>query len=62
MKTKTKAQIAKDFQRQIAKLEAEQAKLYKQALRTLKMPDTAIAFDYFYNDPQGYNTFLEGLK
>ena len=62
MKTETKAQIAKRFQRQIAKLEAEQAKLYKQALRTLKIKDTGYSWDYFYNDQQGCSSFLEGLK
>lgn len=61
MKTKTKAQIAKRFQRQIAKLEAEQAKLYKQALRALKIKDTGYSFDYFMNDMQGYSSFLESL-
>lgn len=60
-KPKSRVAIAKDFQRQIAKLEAEQAKLYKQALRTLKIKDTGYSWDYFYNDMQGYSSFLESL-
>jgi mRNA-degrading endonuclease RelE of RelBE toxin-antitoxin system len=62
MKPKTRVAVAKDFQKQIYKLEREQERLYKKALRTLKMLDTNMAFDYFYNNQTGYNEFEEGLK
>jgi mRNA-degrading endonuclease RelE of RelBE toxin-antitoxin system len=62
MKPKTRVAVAKDFQKQIYKLEREQDRLYKRALRTLRVPDTAAAFDYFYNNQTGYNEFEEGLK
>ncbi len=58
----SKAEIAKDFQKQIAKLEAEQEKLYKKALHTLKVEDTGYSWDYFFNNMPGYSSFLEGLK
>ena len=61
MKT-TRVQIAKDYQKQIAKLEREQNKLYAKAIKTLKVPDTTNAFDWFYNDQQGFSTFLGGLN
>lgn len=59
---KTRMQIAKDFQAQIAKLEAEQEKLYKKALRTLQIKDTGYSWDYFYNNISGYSSFLEELR
>lgn len=59
---KTKVQLAKECQLQIAKLKDEQDKLYAKALRTLKIKDTIEAWDWFFNDQQGHSSFLEGLK
>ena len=54
--------IAKEFQRQIAKLQREREKLFKKAVRTLKVVNDNYAWDYFMNDQCGYSTFLERLK
>ena len=59
---RSKAEIARDYQKQIAELEAMQEKLYRKALRALKVPDTAQAFDFMYNNQNGYSSWLEGLK
>ncbi len=61
-KPKSRQQLAKEYQRQIAKLQREREKLYKQALRALKVEDDGYAYDYLMNDQGGHSTFLEGLK
>lgn len=58
----TRLSIAKQYQREIAKLQRERERLYKQALRELKLEDTNLAFDWFFNDQQGHNSFTESLK
>ena len=62
MKKPTRLQIAKGYQREMAKLQTERDKIYARALRTLKVKDDNSAFDYFFNDQQGFNSFAEGLK
>lgn len=62
MKPKTRVSVAKDFQKQIYNLEEAQYRLYNKAIKTLKVADTLDAYDYFYNGPGGYNTFLEKLN
>ena len=64
MKKKKKSRLAtaREYQRQIAKLQHERERLYKQALRELKLEDTNLAFDWFFNDQQGHNSFTESLK
>ena len=49
-KPKSRQQLAKEYQRQIAKLQREREKLYKQALRALKVKDDGYAYDYLMND------------
>jgi len=49
--------IAKEYQRQIAKLQREREKLYARALRELKMKDNNLTFDWFFNDQQGKGEF-----
>lgn len=58
----TRLKLAKQYQRKIAKLQRERERLYKQALRELKLLDTTLAFDWFFNDQQGHNSFTESLK
>ena len=58
----SRATIAKGYQREIAKLQTQREKLYARALRTLKVKDDNSAFDYFFNDQQGLNSFTEGLE
>jgi hypothetical protein len=62
MKTKSRLAIAKEYQRQIAKLQRERERLYRKAVRTLKFADTNQAFDWFFNDQQGTGGFLEVLR
>lgn len=59
---KTRLAIAKGYQREIAKLQKEREKLYKKALRELKVKDDNYAWDYLFNDQQGTSRFLEGLR
>lgn len=59
MKTKNRLAVAREYQRQIAKLQAEREKLYRKALRELCMSDTNLAFDWFFNNPSGYGEFVE---
>ena len=61
MRTRTLTQVARAYQRQIAKLQREREKLYLEALHKLKIPATNAAFDYFMNDQQGYSAFEESL-
>lgn len=55
---KSRLAIARQYQRLIAKLQREREKLYAKALRELKMQDTNLAFDWFFNDQQGKSEFL----
>ena len=50
--------IAKDFQRQIAKLQREREKLYAKALRELDMVDRSLTWDWFFNDQSGHGEFV----
>lgn len=50
--------IARQYQRLIAKLQREREKLYAKALRELKMQDTNLSFDWFFNDQQGRGEFV----
>jgi len=61
-KPKSRQQLAKEYQREIARLQRAREKLYKQALRALKVKDDGYAYDYLMNDQCGYSFFLEGLK
>lgn len=55
--------VARDFQRQIAKLQAERERLYRKALRALKVEDNNAAWDYLMGNQCGYNsTFKESSK
>jgi hypothetical protein len=54
--------VARQFKQRIAKLQHEREKLFKQALRKLKIPDTNLAWDYFMNDLVGYSSLEEGMK
>ena len=54
--------IARAFKKEIAKLEAQQVKLYFKAIRSLKIEDTGSSFDYFYNNSVGYIAFEERFK
>jgi hypothetical protein len=54
--------IARDFQKQIAKLQTEREKLYAKAIKKLKLKDNSEVFDWFFNDQQGTSKFVEGLK
>ena len=58
MKKHTRLQVAKEYQRSIAKLQRERERLYAKALRELKTLDTNLAFDWFFNDQQGQGEFL----
>ena len=58
MKKHTRLQVAKEYQRSIAKLQRERERLYVKALRELKVHDTNLAFDWFFNDQQGQGEFL----
>ena len=58
MKKHTRLQVAKEYQRSIAKLQRERERLYAKALRELKVHDTNLAFDWFFNDQQGQGEFL----
>jgi hypothetical protein len=56
--TTSRLSLAKAYQKQIADLEKEQEKLYKKALKALKLEDTTSAFDWFYNDQVGCSSFV----
>lgn len=60
--SKSRVLAAREFKRQIAELEKQQEKIYQKALRQLNVADTLGAFDYFYNDIVGLNSFEESLK
>lgn len=54
----TRLQIAKDYQRRIAKLQREREKLYAKALRELNMVDRSLTWDWFFNDQSGHGEFV----
>ena len=51
-----KLKIARQFKKKIADLEKQQDKLFKQAMRTLKIKDDpdSWAFEYFFNEDTDY--------
>ncbi len=51
--------IAREYKKLITSLQEEQEKAYETALRLLKASDTSIAFDYFFNQPNGGNSQFE---
>lgn len=59
---RTRLAVAKDYQKQIAKLQREREKLYAKALKELKINDTNLSFDWFFNDQSGIGEFVEKLK
>jgi len=60
--SKSRVVVAKEYQRQIAKLQAERERLYARALKALKVPDDNQAWDFLMGNQGGYNVFLEKLK
>lgn len=61
-KISERLKIARQFKKQMADLEKQRDRLYIQAIRKLKVADTTTAFDWFYNDQVGFNSFEESLK
>ena len=53
----TRLQTAREFQREIAYLQRERDKIYKKALKELKIADTNLAWNWFFNDQQGKGEF-----
>ena len=41
--------LVREYRRQLIALSAQKDDVYKQALELLKLEDTAVTFDYFYN-------------
>ncbi len=62
IKSRSRVLIAREFKKQMAALGRRQDRLYIQAIRKLKVADTMTAFDWFYNDQVGFNSFEESLK
>lgn len=54
----TRLSIAKGYQKQITELQKEREKLYAKALRELKIHDTNLSFDWFFNDQSGSGEFV----
>ena len=61
-KISERLKIARQFKKQMADLEKQRDKLFVQAIRKLNVLDTTTAFEYFYNDQVGFNSFEESLK
>lgn len=61
-KINEQVRIARQFKKRIADLAKQQDHLYGQAVRKLKVADNAQAWDWFYNDRVGLNSFEESLK
>lgn len=55
----TRMKVARAYQKQIAKLQREREKLYRKALRELKVQDNNDAWYWFFNDQQGISFFAE---
>jgi hypothetical protein len=53
MTANNKLKIARKYQKQIQDLKKQEDKLYRNALRELRIPDSGHALDYFINDDAG---------
>jgi hypothetical protein len=53
--------VAREYKRQIAKMQAKIDKLYYKALRTLGVSDGCDSWVYFRHDQQGFSSFEERL-
>jgi len=63
MKSKSRVVMAQGFRRAINQLKSQQDKIYRQALKSLKVADTSITFDYFFNQPnEGFSSFEQFLE
>ena len=62
MKIRTRLQVAREYRRQIAKLQAEREQLYLKALVALKVVDDNYAWDYLMDNQCGFSTFEERLR
>jgi hypothetical protein len=54
--------VAREYRRQIAKLQAEREHLYLKALVALKVVDDNYAWDYLMDNQCGFSTFEERLR
>jgi hypothetical protein len=59
---KTRVKIAQEFRAKIARLSAEQDKLYHRAIKALNVSDTTQAWDYLRGNTCGYSSFEELLR